>query len=565
MSGKLISIENLTVSFYYNQETFNAIDNVSFDIYKGQSLGIVGESGSGKSLTALSILNLLPVSASVNSGEIFFFGEDSTPLNLLKAPENTLKTLRGNAVSMIFQEPMTSLNPVYTCGNQVAESILAHKKVKKPDVKNQVLDLFADVKLPAPERIYRSYPHELSGGQRQRVMIAMALSCRPKLLIADEPTTALDVTVQKSILSLLNELKEQYGMSLMFISHDLSVVSEVADNIAVMHQGRIVERNSREEILQNPQEPYTKGLIACRPSLTKKPDRLLTLKDFTEKGTLSESSFQKTDKKIVDQSGKNLIEIKNLSKRFALKRNFFGKIKVSNQALSDINLRVTEGETLGLVGESGSGKSTLGRIILNLLDFDNGEIHYKGKNIQGFKKDEIYSFRQNAQIIFQDPYSSLNPRISIGEMISEPLKFYKYYPNKRDRETRVNELLEQVRLGSAFYNRYPHELSGGQRQRAAIARVLALNPEFIVCDEAVSALDVSVQAEILNLLQDLKAEYNLTYIFISHDFSVIRFMADRVAVMNQGRIVELDEADNLLKSPQNDYTKELLNSIPSGI
>ncbi|MFP4047849.1 MAG: ABC transporter ATP-binding protein [Bacteroidales bacterium] len=564
MNDLLLSIQDLSVAFKNNGKLFKAVNHVSLDLKKGDSLGIVGESGSGKTLTALSVLKLLPPAANLLEGKIHFLQREGSLIDIIQQSDKILREIRGNNISIIFQEPMNSLNPVHKCGEQVVENILEHQFLKKHEAKALTLELFTEVKLPSPERIFNSFPYELSGGQRQRVMIAMALSNNPDLLIADEPTTALDVTVQKSILTLLNQLKDKYGMSLIFISHDLGVVSEVADHIAVMHNGKIIEKNEAAEIFQNPQHDYTKGLLACRPSIDKKINRLLTLNDFIESaGGRNEDTGKIKDKGGTEQRNSNpLVQLREVSKYYPLKRNFFGKISESFQALKDINLQISEGEVLGVVGESGSGKSTLGRVLLGLLPKEKGQIVYNGKSMDTFGKQDFVEFRKKAQIIFQDPYSSLNPRQSVGKIISEPLEFYRYYSTKKECKKRTFELLENVKLGEDYYNRYPHELSGGQRQRVAIARVLGVKPELIICDEVVSALDVSVQAEILNLLKELKDRYNLSYLFISHDFAVIRFMSDNIAVMKDGKIIENGSADQIFHTPVKHYTKSLLKSIP---
>jgi len=610
MQRPLLSIQDLTVSFPHPGGRFEAVSHVSFELAFGRSLGLVGESGSGKSLTALSILNLLPPAARVDADTVDYYPEQGGPVNLLEASSAQIRNIRGNQISMIFQEPMTSLNPVYTCGDQVMEIMRNHRPYSRQQARDKAIEWFGEVELPQPERIFKSYPHELSGGQRQRVMIAMAISCEPRLLIADEPTTALDVTIQRSILSLLQQLKDRYGMSLVFISHDLAVVSGVADEVAVMYQGRVVEMGSRQQVIRRPANPYTQGLIACRPPLDHRPGRLQTLADFSSGREASPikrsggSPTGKTGKRKGPAAGKKRAEetpaertsieakqsisdemsstedaahpkkdyhiqpqpvfsLQDLSRDFALKTNFWGKPVQQLRALDRVNLDIREGETLGLVGESGSGKSTLARVLLNLIHPDEGRLIYRGKDTASFSKKEMRTFRQQVQIVFQDPYSTLNPRISVGSMISEPLYYYGICPGKKQRKERVVELLDSVALGAGFYSRYPHELSGGQRQRVAIARVLALNPEFLVCDEAVSALDVSIQAEILNLLQDLKQQFNLTYVFITHDFSVVRFMSDRIAVMKQGRVVETGASDDLFRAPSDPYTQRLLESIPS--
>jgi len=566
MAQPLLSIRDLTVSFPSEQGPHEAVKEVSLDLGRGASLGIVGESGSGKSLTALSILNLLPSASRVDGGSIRYFPEEAPPVDILQAGPRQIRSIRGRHISMIFQEPMTSLNPVHTCGEQVCEIMLNHMDYSRKEAKDKAIEWFREVELPNPGRIFSSYPHELSGGQRQRVMIAMAISCEPRLLIADEPTTALDVTIQKSILRLLQKLRERYRMSLIFISHDLGVVSSVADKVAVMYQGRIVEQGLQQQVIHAPAHDYTRGLIACRPPVDHKPERLYTLRDFTQKpgpGPEPVSQQVKGSAPRDRGDGSTIFELKDLSKYFALETNFFGRPVQRLQALDGVNLGIQQGQTMGLVGESGSGKSTMARILLHLIRPDEGGLFYKGKDVMAFGKKEMRSFRQQVQIVFQDPYSTLNPRLSVGQMIGEPLAYYRYVSRRKERKERVIEILENVRLGAGFYRRYPHELSGGQRQRVAIARVLALNPEFVILDEAVSALDVSIQAEILNLLQELKRQYNLTYVFITHDFSVVRFMSDTIAVMKEGRIIETGDSEQLFRSPASGYTQKLLESIPS--
>ena len=567
MNPKILSIDHLDILFPSREGPFYAIKDVSFDVHYGQSIGIVGESGSGKSITALSMLNLLPPNA-VSQGTVNYRIKADHWVNMLRAGPKTIRNIRGKHMAMIFQEPMTSLNPVYTCGNQVAEIMIRHLSVSHRQAREKAIDLFGEVELPQPGRIYRSYPHELSGGQRQRVMIAMAIACDPKLLIADEPTTALDVTIQQSILTLLKGLKQRYGMSLIFISHDLAVVSKIADEIVVMHKGLIAEKGKKQQIIHSPKNNYTQGLIACKPPLDRKPKRLFTMDDFL--GSTREKVKGEPEQHIktvtsVQEPQKDrsvLFHLEGVDKSFPLSKDFFGRNRESLPAIQQVSLSIFQGETLGLVGESGSGKSTLARILLKLLSFDRGDIFYKGKDLRALGKQDLRFFRQKAQIIFQDPYATLNPRLSAGKMISEPLKYYGYEKNPKSRREHCLKLLDDVRLDETYYNRYPHELSGGQRQRVAIARVLALNPEFIVCDEAVSALDVSIQAEILNLLQDLKARYDLTLVFITHDFSVVRFMSERVAIMREGSVEEIGETADIFDAPEKAYTKKLLQAIP---
>lgn len=559
----LLNIENLTIEFGSGKDLVTAVDKVSFQIEKSTSFGLVGESGSGKSVTALAIMQLLAKQARVSSGKILFNDHDVLKMNF-----ETVRKLRGNSISMIFQEPMTSLNPVIRCGKQVAESICLHQQISKQQAKSQVLELFEQVKLPRPETIFRSYPHQISGGQKQRVMIAMAIANKPDLLIADEPTTALDVTVQKEIIQLLLELKETYNMSLLFISHDLGVVSEIADEVAVMYKGKIVEQGKMKTIFTNPQHPYTKGLMACRPPIDKRPYRLPTISEFiegqSEKAQREVLSERKRDHKNLYQK-EPLIKVKNLEKKFVLKKKLFRKPTEFVHAVDKVSLDVFPGETLGLVGESGCGKTTLGRSILRLVEPDNGKVLFEEQDILQADRKAMKKQRKNINIVFQDPYSSLNPRLSIGHAIMEPMTVHRLYGSKIERKQKVIELLEKVGLKKEQFHRYPHEFSGGQRQRIVIARALALNPKFIICDEAVSALDVSVQAMVLNLLNDLKKEFGFTYIFISHDLSVVRYMSDRIMVMKDGKIVESGDADDIYLNPQTDYTKQLIQSIPSGI
>jgi peptide/nickel transport system ATP-binding protein len=468
---------------------------------------------------------------------------------------------------MIFQEPMTSLNPVFTCGEQVAESLQLHKKISFGEAKQQAIEWFRKVKLPEPETVFSKYPHQLSGGQKQRVMIAMAMCCKPSLLICDEPTTALDVTVQKNILQLIKGLQEEQKMGVIFITHDLGVVSEIADKIAVMYKGEIVETNSINEIFINPQHPYTKGLLACRPLFHQKEERLPVVSDFLETSDNRQQPIVKPGKLAVagvayDQSSITLLSAKNLSVWFPVKKNLFGKSLSFTKAVDEVSFDVIKGETLGLVGESGCGKTTLGRTLLRLIEPTAGSIIYKGDDLTKKTVDEIKPLRKDIQLVFQDPYSSLNPRLTIGSAISEPLKVHGQYETEKLRKEQVIDLLEKVNLDANHYNRYPHEFSGGQRQRIVIARALALNPSFIICDEPVSALDVSVQAQVLNLLNDIKKEFGFTTIFISHDLGVVRYISDRIMVMHKGKIVEQGAADEVYYHPKNEYTKNLLASIP---
>lgn len=560
-SNYIIQVKNLSISFGDKQ----VLNNVNFNVKKGDTLGIVGESGSGKSLTSLAIMGLLSPSAKIHpQSEILFQLEDKM-IDLLKLSPKELEKIRGNEMGMIFQEPMTSLNPSLNCGEQVEEAIKLHLKLPKKQLKKEVISLFEQVKLPNPERIYKAYPHELSGGQKQRVMIAMAISCKPKLLIADEPTTALDVTVQKATLDLLKELQEQNGMSMLFISHDLGVIANVCEEVLVMFRGDVVEQGNVETIFNDPKENYTKGLIACRPRLDERAKRLPTVKDFLANADYKTDEYTSEERKefhekIYQQAP--ILEVKNLKKYF-YPSSFFGNNTTPNvKAVDDISFKVFPGETMGLVGESGSGKTTLSRTVLLLEKPTEGEIYFNGVDITKLKKEEIRKLRKEIQIIFQDPYSSLNPRQTIAQIITEPMKVHKIGETKSDRIQTAASLLEKVGLSPLDLEKYPHEFSGGQRQRIGIARALALNPKFIICDESVSALDVSVQAQVLNLLNDLKTEFGFTYIFISHDLAVVKYMSDQLLVMQHGEMKELKDADEVYSNPSTSYTKELIEAIP---
>ena len=578
--NKLLEIQNLQTYFFGEEGTVKAADDVSFYLNRGETLGIVGESGSGKSVTALSIMRLVQEPpGKIVGGKITYFPKDGSEIDLLALSEDEVRPYRGNNISMIFQEPMTSLNPVYTCGNQVIEAIILHQKVKKTEAARLAKEMFAKVQLPDPERIYRSYPHQLSGGQKQRVMIAMAMACNPDILIADEPTTALDVTVQKAILELMEKMKAETDASIIFITHDLGVIAEIADRVLVMYKGKIVEQGTVKELFTNPQHPYTKGLLACRPPLEFRLRRLPVIHDFMnesgaehslEKKATVKDAFMKlkipaeeTISRLKELKSKTpLLRVEGLKTWFPSKKNFFGKATEYTKAVDDVSFDVYPGETLGLVGESGCGKTTLGRSILRLNPVKEGRVFYDGIDVLNLPKEEMRELRKRMQIIFQDPYSSLNPRMTIGNAILEPMEVHGLLNNSKARKDRVVELLETVSLQAAHYNRYPHEFSGGQRQRICIARALALNPEFIICDESVSALDVSIQAQVLNLLVDLREKLGLTYIFISHDLSVVKYMSDRMLVMNKGKIVESGPADTIYNHPKTAYTQELINAIP---
>lgn len=568
MNAPLLSIKNLSIEFNNDGKSNTAVSNNSFDVAAGELVAIVGESGSGKSVTALSILRLLPKQALVN-GEIIFGQEDA--VDLLKLSHKKINSIRGNKIAMIFQEPMTSLNPVFTCGYQVMEAIQVHQKVNKATARQKTIELFEKVKLPEPENIISRYPHELSGGQKQRVMIAMAMSCNPAILIADEPTTALDVTVQKTILELIKSLQEQNNMGVIFITHDLGVVADIADKILVMNKGEIVEQGITKDILHAPKHPYTKALLACRPAGQPKGKRLPVVSDFMIEGAgpqATSSKPQETEHHFisppdsVNQSSTTILEVQNLRVHFPGKKNIFGKASVFFKAVDDVSFSVQQGDIVGLVGESGCGKTTLGRSILQLIKPTSGKILLDGKDLMQTDKEVLRKMRKDLQIVFQDPYGSLNPRITIGEAILEPLKVHSVLPGNKQRKEKVMELLEKVSLDASHFNRYPHQFSGGQRQRICIARALALNPSFLIFDESVSALDVSVQAQVLNLLNDLKKEFGFTAIFISHDLSVVHYICNRILVMYKGKIVEAGTADQVYYHPKNEYTQNLINAIP---
>ncbi|HEY0029378.1 MAG TPA: ABC transporter ATP-binding protein [Bacteroidia bacterium] len=578
----LLEVKNLVTEFRTEDETVKAVNDISFTLSRGETIGIVGESGSGKSVTSLSVMRLIPnPPGKITGGEILYHSKKKGLVDIVKLSEKDMRELRGNEIAMIFQEPMTSLNPVYTCGDQVMEAILLHQKVTKKQAKELTINLFKEVQLPRPESIFDSYPHQISGGQKQRVMIAMAMSCQPSILIADEPTTALDVTVQATILDLMLKLQREHDMGIMFITHDLGVIAELADKVVVMYKGKIVEQGSSLEIFSNPKHPYTKGLLACRPPLNKRLHWLPTVSDFMKTSDMGEmieskqSVSEVTEKLIVSKQERELahkklyakepiLQIKNLKTYFPIKKGVFGKATDFVKAVDDVSFDVYPGETLGLVGESGCGKTTLGRTVLRLIEPTGGEVIFDGINITQLNSKKMRDLRKDIQIIFQDPYSSLNPRITIGQAIMEPMQVHGILANDKARKERVIELLHRVNMNESHFYRYPHEFSGGQRQRICIARALALKPKFIICDESVSALDVSVQAQVLNLLNELKREFDFTYIFISHDLSVVKFMSDRMVVMNKGKIEEMGDADEIYNNPQTEYTRNLINAIPKG-
>ena len=595
----LIDVQGLKTYFHTEDGVVKAVDDISIRIAEGHTLGLVGESGSGKSVTSLTIMQLLPeVSAQIEGGSISFLGQD-----LVKLPPAEMRKIRGSEISMIFQEPGTSLNPVYRVGSQVVEAIMLHQDVARKEAEQRAIELFDEVGIPEPERRVDSYPHEMSGGQKQRVMIAMALSCNPKLLIADEPTTALDVTIQKQILDLIRELRDQRGMSILFITHDLGVIAEIADDVAVMLQGKVVEYKPILEIFENPQHPYTKGLLACRPQLSSVVRRLPTVADFMETRPLDDGSTEMIEKEISEQEmaalvgrgrGRRLhpakelerlgypsdparygadtmlvpddqqpvLEVRGLKVHFPIRKGLFSKVQNYVRAVDGIDFEVYRGQTLGLVGESGCGKTTTGRAILRLVHATEGEVFYQGQSMFELRGEELRNVRRQVQIIFQDPYASLNPRMTVESMLTEAMKVHHLGNSRLERRQRAARLLEEVGLEMEHLGRYPHEFSGGQRQRICIARALAVEPSFIICDESVSALDVSVQAQVLNLLKDLQETRGLTYIFISHDLSVVKFMSDMMAVMNDGLFVEFGPSDSIYENPREEYTQRLISATP---
>ncbi|WP_303316488.1 ABC transporter ATP-binding protein [Flavivirga abyssicola] len=553
----ILKIKDLSISFGNN----DVIHNISYHLNKNEILGIVGESGSGKSVSSLAILGLLPKKISkITSGSIIYNNKDLTNL----APK-AFQNIRGKKIAMIFQEPMSSLNPSMTCGKQVQEILLQHTKLSKQESKDETILLFEKVKLPDAVRVYNSYPHEISGGQKQRVMIAMAIACKPDILIADEPTTALDVTVQKEIIKLLKTLQVDTKMSVIFITHDLALISEIADRVLVMYKGDIVEQGDVSTIFKAPKHVYTKALINSRPSLDTRLKTLPTIDDYlnntTSNDVITIEQRKLQHKKLYNKAP--LLEVINVEKEYISKSGWFTKPE-SFKAVNDVSFKLYEGETLGLVGESGCGKSTLGNAILQLDKATAGQILYNGTDITKLPNSEIKKLRKDIQIIFQDPYSSLNPRIPIGEAIMEPMKVHNLFSDSERKEKAI-DILNRVGLSEDYFDRYPHEFSGGQRQRIGIARTIALQPKLIVCDESVSALDISVQAQVLNLLNELKETFGFTYIFISHDLAVVKYMSDQLLVMNKGKIEELGDADVIYSTPKKEYTKKLIEAIPKGL
>ncbi len=563
----LLQIKNLNVDFNTPEGIVRAVNNVSFDVPLGKTVGLVGESGSGKSVTSLAVMQLIPNPPGIiSSGEIIFQGQD-----LLKLQEDEMRKIRGNDIAMIFQEPMTSLNPVFKVGDQISESLMLHKGMSPKEAWEKSVELLDQVGIPNPKASAQKYPHEMSGGQKQRVMIAMAIACEPKLLICDEPTTALDVTIQRQVIDLMFELQDKYKMGMLFITHDLGVIADIADDVVVMYRSNIVEQNTAKNIFMAPQHPYTKGLIACRPALDKNPERLLTVSDFMDEAgneiAVDQIKTKKVDKvfKVDEEKNPVLLEVNDLHVHFPIKGGIFGRTVDHFKAVNGVSFKLRKGMTLGLVGESGCGKTTLGRSLLRLIEPTKGQVIYDGVEITKLDKKQMRDMRSKMQIIFQDPYSSLNPRMTVSEILMEPMVLHNIGATKEEREKKARWLMEKVGLKAEQLSRYPHEFSGGQRQRICIARALAVSPDFIICDESVSALDVSVQAQVLNLLLDLQEEFGLTYIFISHDLSVVNFISDEVAVMNSGQFVEMDKANEVYLRPKMDYTKKLLEAIPKGM
>jgi peptide/nickel transport system ATP-binding protein len=555
----LLEVKNLGVNFRLDGGTiFEAVKGISFDIPRNSTVALVGESGSGKSVSAMSIIRLLPPEQAIISpaSEVLFNGT-----NLLKLPDRDMRNIRGKDISVIFQEPMSSLNPVFTVGNQISESLRLHMGMSVKQAWARSEELLNEVGIPNPKLRMNSYPHEMSGGQQQRVMIAMAIACEPKLLIADEPTTALDVTIQKQILDLIANLQAKHHMSVLFITHDLAVVGEIADTVVVMQNGDIQEKGTAKQIFEAPAHPYTKALLACRPSVDKRPKRLPVIDDFMQPGGLKPINLEQRHRGY--EAGDDIVlEVKNLSKHFSLKEGLFKKRDVP--AVKDASFKLARGKTLGLVGESGSGKTTVGLTLMRLHDATGGEVLFDGIDLLKLSEKEFMNYKRRIQIVFQNPYASLNPRFTVGQIIVEPMTIHGIGRDDQERVAMAMALLKRVGLPDVSFYKYPHEFSGGQRQRIAIARCLTMKPDVLICDESVSALDVSVQAQVLNLLQDLQDEYKMSYIFISHDLAVVKYISDQVMVMSDGDVVEVANADDIYLNPQQEYTKKLLGSIPKG-
>ena len=555
----LLSVKKLSISFNSNNVLNKAVNSISFDVYENEIVGVIGESGSGKSVTALSLMRLIQFSEKTKfSGTVTYKGMDIKELS-----EKEIQSVRGREIAMVFQEPMSALNPSMTCGSQVREILLHHDIVNKKDLNDEVLRLFNSVKIPDAHMAVQKYPHELSGGQQQRVMIAMAIACKPKILIADEPTTALDVTVQKEIIALLSSIQKETKMSIIFISHDLALVSEISNRILVMYKGRIIENGDTNTVLKTPKEPYTKALISAKPKTGKRLKKLPTIKDILSGSNkleiITKKEREKRHKKIYNSPP--ILRVENLEKIYFKRYGLFSG-KTSFKAIDNVSFKLFEGETLGLVGESGCGKSSLGNAILQLNRATSGSVFYKGKNLHKLSKKDLRHLRKEIQIIFQDPLASLNPRLTIGEAIIEPMVVHKLYDNYSCRKSKALDILEKVGIDKNSFDRYPHEFSGGQRQRIVIARTIAVEPKLIICDESVSALDLSVQAQVLNLLNSLKEDFKFTYIFISHDLAVVKHMSDKILVMNNGRIEEHGDADEVYKNPKQKYAKRLISAIP---
>ncbi|MFW2749853.1 ABC transporter ATP-binding protein, partial [Acinetobacter baumannii] len=560
----LLHIENLRVSFKGEDKQYiETVKGISFDIPTNTTVALVGESGSGKSVTSLATMGLLPVGQSKidEKSKIIFEGKD-----LLGLSRTEMRKICGKDIAMIFQEPMSSLNPVFTVGNQIAEVLCLHMGMSRKQARQRVLELLKEVGIPSPETKIDAYPNQLSGGQQQRVMIAMAIACEPKLLIADEPTTALDVTIQKQIIDLLESLRQRRQMSMLFITHDLALVGEIADQVIVMRHGEIREQGTAEQVLEQPKDVYTRALLYCRPQMSQRPYRLPVTSDFMrqENNILVEQSFDVSEiperKRGLNGDEHIILEVKDLKKSFYSRKGLFGKEEF--QAVKGVSFKLAKGKTLGLVGESGSGKTTVGLLLMRLHQASGGQALIEGKDILSLTEKEFAKYQRKIQIIFQNPYASLNPRFTIGQILLEPMQIHGIGKDDAERKQIALGLLERVNLPEQAYYRYPHEFSGGQRQRIAIARCLTLKPEILICDESVSALDVSVQAQVLNLLQDLQDEFGLSYIFISHDLSVVKYISDQVMVMNHGEVVEIANSDELYAHPQHDYTKRLLQAIP---